>query len=206
MASGLPHARWNNADVADADVDLDAITAWYGLRHVPWGLRVPLEIDVDLGSPLFVKRCIALLPEEISASSATSVQVRREQVPSRYAALEAAVFDCELDDARAWVEPQFSAAAFSHWVAEVDGAPAAIATTVQTHGDAGPAAYLTGLAALPDAPAGALREIVLFASLEAFAVGAAFVQANPSEEQELDVLLRCGGIEVPGFQVRIVES
>jgi hypothetical protein len=206
MASGVPQAQWNNADVTEADVDLDAITAWYGPRQVPWGLRVPLEIDVDLGRPLFVKRCVVLLQTEISGGLTSPVHVRRERARSSYVALEAAAFDCELDEIREWVEPQFSHPAFSHWVAEVDGAPAAIATTVQTRGEAGRAAYLTGLAALPTAPKDALLGIVRYASREAFAAGAALLHTNPTGEQELDVLLSCGGIEVPGFRVRIVES
>lgn len=206
MASGLPQAKWNNADVTDADVDLDAITAWYGERRLPWGLRVPLEFDVDLGRLVFVKRCIALLRTEIADATTRSVHVRRERAPSSYIGLEAAVFDSELDEIRGWVEPQFSHPAFRHWVAEFDHAPAAIATTIQTRGDAGPAAYLTGLAAVPGAPSDALPAIVRFASLDAFSAGAEFVHTNPTDEWEIDVLSSCGGIEVPGFRVRIVES
>jgi hypothetical protein len=207
MASGIAEAKWNNADVVSADVDWDAVRAWYGVRDVPWGVRVPLELDVDVGEPLFVKRCVAIEPDAWVAVAAPTVKVRRAGTSE--SALVAAL-DCEIfgggDPApsRAWVEPEVGAAGFRHFVAEVGGTPAGGATTILTDGDAGPAAYLTAFGAVPGAP---WREVVEALVAEArgaaFDDGAAFVHANPDAD-EWDVLAAAGAVEVPGLQVRVV--
>ena len=188
MASGLPEAKWNNADVTDASADGPAIRRWYESRRVPWGLRVPLELDLDFGEPLFVKRCVALLPSSAPTAAQVSCSVRRERAASVYVKLEAAAFAYEEPVASAWVQPQFGPPGFRHWVATVDEDPAAIGTTLRTDGDAGPAAYLTGLALLPGAPVEALRRLVAVAAADAFAGGAFFVHTNPLSAEEDEVL------------------
>lgn len=203
MASGIAQAKWNNADVTVASVDVTAIRRWYESRGVPWGMRVPLEIALDFGEPLFVKRCVALLPGAPPNTPRISFSVRREPDPSVYAALEAAAFGYDLSEACAWVQPQFAHAAFRHWVATIDGTPAAIGTTVRTDGDAGPASYLTGLALLPDAPVKALQTLVDVAAADAFASGAAFVHTNPETAEEDEILTSHNPIEVPGFLIRV---
>jgi hypothetical protein len=67
MASGIAQAKWNNADVTDAAVDVTAMRRWYESRGMPWGMRVPLEIALDFGEPLFVKRCV--LPTHSSGAA-----------------------------------------------------------------------------------------------------------------------------------------
>ena len=57
------------------------------------------------GEPLFVKRCVAMLPRD--APPAPPFPVRRELDPSIYAGLESAAFACDLSEARDWVQPQF---------------------------------------------------------------------------------------------------
>lgn len=156
MASGISRAQWNNADVVDGAVDVDAVVRWYEPRGVPWGMRVPVEIELDVGEPLFVKRCVALLPGTRGGAG----EVRLEDDPRAYAAVEAAAFAYRPSAALEWVGPEFAHPGFRHWVAAVDGAPAAIGTTVRTDGDAGPAAHLTGLALLPGAPVAALAGLV----------------------------------------------
>ncbi len=203
MASGLPQAQWNNADVTDAAVDVTAIRRWYESRGVPWGMRVPLEIELDFGEPLFVKRCVALLPRSTPGKSPASVAVRPEFDASTYADLEAAAFAYDVLEARAWLQPQFAHGAFRHWVAAIDGTPGAIGTTVRTDGDAGAASYLTGLALLPDAPVDALQALADVAITDAFASGAAFVHANPGTDEEDGILAPHKPMEVPGFIVRL---
>jgi hypothetical protein len=203
MASGIAQAKWNNADVTDASVDVAAIRRWYESRGVPWGMRVPLEIELHFGEPLFVKRCVALLPGALPNTRRISVSVRRERVASAYAALEAAAFGYDTSAARAWVQPQFAHPGFRHWVAAIDEAPAAIGTTVRTDGDAGPASYLTGLALLPDAPIEALRTLVDTAATEAFVSGAAFVHTNPTTAEEDEIFAFHNPVEVAGFLIRL---
>lgn len=207
MASGIAQPKWNNADVVSADVDWDAVRAWYAARDVPWGLRVPLELDVDVGEPLFVKRCAAIERGAWARASARGICVR-QAAPSE-AELVAAL-DCEIfggGDAslsRAWVEPEVGAPGFRHWVAEAAGAAVGGATTIATDGDAGPAAYLTAFGAVPGASRRDVVEaLVAAACASAFEDGAAFVHANPDEE-EWEMLAAAGAVEVTGFQVRVV--
>jgi hypothetical protein len=200
MASGIAQARWNNADVTGADVDLDAVQAWYEPRAVPWGLRVPLEWDVELGSPLFVKRCVAFLPGNLPEAE-TDVRVRLAEDAEAFALLDHTAFGGDLADARAWVGPEFASRDVRHWTAERKGDVAGIATTVQSNGEAGRAAYLTGVGVLAGAnQPEVLAALVAAAGADAFEAGAALVHANPDAEG----LAELGGVEVPGFLVRVV--
>ncbi len=205
MASGLPEAKWNNVDVTDASVDVAAIREWYEPRGVPWGLRVPVEMELDCGRPLYVKRCVALLPG-IPVRRASSVSVIRERDELVYTALESAAFAYDPAAARAWVRPQFGHPAFRHWVATVDGVPAAIGTTIRTNGDAGPASYLTGLASLVEAPPEALQALVDVASADAYSGGAAFVHTNPESDGDDEILAAHDPLEVPGFLIRVARA
>jgi hypothetical protein len=134
------------------------------------------------------------------------VSVSRERDESVFAALESEAFAYELVAARAWVRPQFEHPAFRHWVATVDGVPAAIGTTIRTNGDAGPAAYLTGLALLIEAAREALRALVDVASADAYSGGAAFVHTNPEDESDDDILASRDPLEVPGWLVRVAQA
>ena len=203
MASGIAQAKWNNADITDPSVDVTAIRRWYESRGVPWGMRVPLEIAIDFGEPLSVKRCVALLPGALPKMPRFLLSTRHEPDPSVYAALEAAAFAYDTTEACAWVQPQFAHAGFRHWVATIDETPAAIGTTVRTDGDAGPASYLTGLALLADAPVEALQTLVARAAADAFASGSAFVHTNPETAEEDEILAAHNPIEVPGFLIRV---
>jgi hypothetical protein len=60
MASGIRTPKWNNADVTHEQIDIEALSAWYAARGRPWSLRIPLELSLAVGEPLFVKRCMGL--------------------------------------------------------------------------------------------------------------------------------------------------
>ena len=215
MASGIPRTKWNNADVTAREVDLVAMSAWYEERDVPWGIRVPLDLSVELGTALFVKRCVALLPakfpDQASPSGGLQVSPADANDPAAFAALDAAMFGGDIggavEESRAWVEPQFRAAGFRHWVAELDDVQVGIATTLRSDGEAGPAAYLTGLAVLAGSPR---REVVSMlvavAVADAFSAGAEFVHMNPDYDLEAGWLASFGAVEVPGLLVRVVRS
>ena len=93
MASGLGEPKWNNADIVSAEVDWDAVHAWYEARGVPWGLRVPLGMDVDVGDALFVKRCGAIDCDAWVRPPAGDVRVR-QAAPSEGDLV--AALDCEM--------------------------------------------------------------------------------------------------------------
>lgn len=190
MASGLPVPKWNNADIISADVDVGALQAWYAERDVPWGIRVPLELSFDLGEPLFEKRCAGLLPDASRpAAGVRGVSIRRSKPASSTAA---------------WLEPAMGATGFAHWMAEAAGEAVGVAMTLLTAGRAGPAAYLSGVAAVPAWRGKGLEAMLASkAAREAFKAAAAFVHFNPDDD-EVGWADDLGFVTVPGFLVRVV--
>jgi hypothetical protein len=216
MASGMRTPKWNNADVTHEQVDLEALSVWYGSRGMPWGLRVPLGIPLAVGEPLFVKRCMGLLASSGADSGlplfdrAGGVRVRRVRADERdrFVALEVAAFGDDPATARAWLAPQFGVAGFDHWMAEIAGATVGIATSVRSDELAGPAVMLTGIAARPDADA-RLVKAQLSTQISAQALqagpGATLVHVYPDDDEEAAAFAAVGFIEVPGFLVRLVQ-
>jgi hypothetical protein len=209
MASGLPTAKWNNADITSPDADIEAICDWYAARDVPWGVRVPIEFELDLGTPLFEKQCAGL----------SAAQFRPTPLPSGYTVREAAVHDLNtclsIERAvfgaseslgRAWLEPAFAASCYGHWLLEHQGKPIGSAATVTTDDRAGPATYLSALALMPVVEDEAvLTALVSSIASSAFDRGSALVHANPDSTQI--VHFREVGFEaVPGFLVRVVRG
>jgi hypothetical protein len=216
MASGIRTPKWNNADVTHEQVDIETLSVWYGSRDMPWGLRVPLELSLAVGEPLFVKRCMGLLASSGAESGRRlvdppgGVQVRRIRADERdrFVALEVAAFGDDPATARAWLAPQFGVAGFDHWVAEIAGATVGIATSVRSDELAGPAVMVTGVAALPGADA-RLMKAQLSAQISAKAAhagpGATLVHVYPDDDEEAAAFAAVGFIEVPGFLVRLVQ-
>jgi hypothetical protein len=216
MASGIRTPKWNNADVTHEQVDIGALSVWYESRGMPWGLRVPLEISLAAGEPLFVKRCMGL----VASSGADSglrlfdppggVEVRRIRADERdrFVALEVAAFGDDPATARAWLAPQFGVAGFDHWVAELAGRTVGIATSARSDELAGPAVMVTGVAAFPGADA-QLVKAQLSAQVSAEAVhagpGATLAHVYPDDDEEAAAFAAVGFIEVPGFLVRLVQ-
>jgi hypothetical protein len=216
MASGIRTPKWNNADVTHEQVDLEALSVWYAARGMPWGLRVPLEIPLAVGEPLFVKRCMGLVASSGTESGLRlfdppgGVEVRRIRVDERdrFVALDAAAFGEDPTTARAWLAPQFGVAGFDHWVAEIAGATVGIAASVRSDELAGPAVMVTGVAALPGADARLVRA-QLSAQISVAAAhagpGATLVHVYPDDDEEAAAFAAVGFIEVPGFLVRLIQ-
>ncbi|MFA9431961.1 hypothetical protein [Egicoccus sp. AB-alg2] len=209
MASGLPDARWNNADVTGPDPDLSAAAAWYAALGVPWGLRVPHGRAVSVGTPLFVKRCFALAAGDARFAGAlpADVVVRRAEPTDleRFVGVEAAAFGDPLAVARRWIGPAWGAPGFEHWLGEVRGRPAAVATTVTTAGDAGGATMVTGLGRLSGTPAGLSTGLLrhVLASLAATAPRQ-LVHVHVAPGDDLAPLAHLGFREFDGLTVRVV--
>ncbi len=208
MASGLPHPAWNNADLTDGDVDVAALVAWYADRRVPWGIRVPPGVQVDLGRPLFHKRCAVVLPQALQRVPAPAgVAVRRagREDLERYAVADATAFDEDLDLTRRWIEPMLGHPSCTLWLAEAAGEVVGVASVLRTDDRAGPAAYLTGVGFVPDwAGRESTRALTAVAAEAALADGADVVHTNPDDDDEVAALASLGFVEVPGFDVRLV--
>jgi hypothetical protein len=201
MASGIARAKWNNADITGVDADLDRVAAWYTERDVPWGIRLPLDLEVSLGSHVFVKRCVGITADGFHDRGSDS-RVRRGNASELdlIASLDAMGSDL-LGESRAWIAPQLGTPGFVHWVAERGGRPVGLATAVRSDGDAGPAAYITGAFASDEM---ALDSLVGTAVAGAFSEGADLVHANPADDAEAKRFLGLGAVEVPGLEVRVV--
>jgi hypothetical protein len=210
MASGIPLAAWNNADLEAADADLDAMVAWYVSRAVPWGIRVPVGLTVDLGTPLFVKRCFGLLPGDLTGGEVEEAARITRLGPadlSRVVAAEAAVFGVSAGLASRWIAPVLGVSGFTHWLAYRDGRDLAVATTVASVGDAGPAVMLTGLGSLPGADprlTAALARVAIRAAIELEPATMIHTHGDPDDDPELYEQL--GFTEVDGLQVRLVSD
>lgn len=212
MASGIPLPQWNNADVTGPDPDLEQLSAWYGQLGMPWGVRVPTDLDhlVDVGEPLFVKRGfgatsrILVPPDRAARDDGLTVRRARWEELDRFVHAEVAMFATPRSLARRFVEPVFGRDGFEHWLALRGEDTLAIATLVLTDGEAGPAAMLTGLAARPgDEPAKAvLASAALTSTLERRPDALLHVHADPDDD--VDELLALGFVEVEGFIVRLV--
>lgn len=211
MASGIAAAKWNNADVIDEEPDVEAMASWYAALDVPWGVRVPLEIELELGAPVLVKRCVALRRAEFADRDASTgdVRVRRAAVDEAgsYAGLDLEIFGGDIAASRAWIEPEFAAPSVAHWIASLGGSDVGIATVIQTDADAGPAAYLTGLGVVPNGPRDViLNALIVTGARHAFSAEADLVHANPTDDPEAAVFRALGAIEVPGLSVRVVRG
>jgi hypothetical protein len=115
-----------------------------------------------------------------------AVRAARADELALVAGADAAIFGGDLAESCAWVAPQLGASRFRHWVAVAGGEPVGLATTVRSDGDAGRAAYVTGV--------------------DAFARGAELVHANPDDDAQAALLASLGGVEVPGFEVRVARD
>lgn len=208
MASGLAAAKWNNADITEPDFDRTALLDWYARRDVPWGIRVPVEIAVDLGEPLFQKRAAGLVATAFHPTDSSAVVIRRADAADLpdYGAVELGRFGGNSDLVRRWLEPAIGAPDFNHWIAFADGAAVGVAMTIFTNDLAGPAAYLAGVASVPAWSNCGLEAALASAAISAaFDSGATVVHTNP-DEGEREWVAQLGFVEVPGFLVRIVRA
>jgi hypothetical protein len=214
MASGLPDPRWNNADVSAADVDVEALVTWYRELAVPWGVRVPLDLVVDLGTPLFVKRCfgsradgLVLDEQDDRALAREGLIVRRlgTAEASRFVAAEAEVFGDPVALLRRWVGPVLGQPGFGHWVAERDGRPVGTVTTVASDGDAGPAVMVTGLG-VAAGEEGRVASALLSRAIAVACAGRTevLVHVHGDPDDDVDLYRALGFVEVGGLAVRLV--
>jgi hypothetical protein len=60
MASGLPDARWNSAQVTGPNPDIHGAQAFYRERRLPWGLRLPAQMPFSHGRFVVRLRLMAL--------------------------------------------------------------------------------------------------------------------------------------------------
>jgi hypothetical protein len=210
MASGLPLPQWNNGDVTTADVDREALFEWYEDRGVPWGLRVPIELSVDIGTPLFEKHCYGLEAEGFRPVEQPEGVVFRPAEPAdleRFATAEGAAFGDEDDIVRRWVTPVFCRPGFEHWMAQRGDDVAAIASAVWSNGEAGSAVMITGLDALDPLDIDLAKGVAAAILERAFAHdGSVLAHCHTALDDDLAAFAGLGFSEVPGFRIQVVQG
>lgn len=212
MASGLPHAQWNNGDVtAPAQVPWDEVRAWYAARAggagVPWGVRVPAGTAFGRGRRLFRKRCMGLLHawlRPVEPPPGTTLRVATPADVDTVARIDAAAFGDPLESIRRWVEPHLGAPGFTVALAESGGDAVGIATAVVTDDRAGTCVGIFGVAVVDHARrrgiGAALMSWLLRRALDR---SAELAHLNPNSEVAARVYRRLGFVETAGFDVYV---
>lgn len=210
MASGLPHAQWNNGDVSDpARVDVEAVRAWYAARAhgkgVPWGVCVPAGSPFAHGRHVFRKRCMALLPDRLRAVRASSGVAIGEAVPAdvdNFARIDASAFEGTVEQTLPWVAPHFGAKGFIVALATLEGESVGVATAVLTDDRAGSSVGVFGVGVLEHARRRGIGGAMTAWLLEkAFAQGATLAHLNPDSDAAARLYARLGFIETAGLDV-----
>jgi ribosomal protein S18 acetylase RimI-like enzyme len=210
MASGLPHAKWNNGDVSDPHrVDWPRVRHWYATRAdgagVPWGVRVPATTRFAQGQFLFLKRCMALLPEQLRAAAVprhVSIRVATMADADTVARVDAGAFHDPLEQVRPWIEPHLGATGFEVAIASHESRVVGTGTAIATHGVAGPTVGIFGVAVLPEAQGRGIGSALTSWLLQrAFAVGANFAHLNPDSDAAQRLYARLGFVQTAGLNI-----
>jgi len=214
MASGLPHAQWNNGDVTDvALLRIADVRAWFASRAngagVPWGLRVPADLPFPQGRRLFRKRCMALIPA--SHRRDTELPAVRIEAASRadledIARIDAAAFGATATDTQPWIEPQLGAAGFTIALARLEGEAVGIATAKFTDDRAGPCVGIFGVAVAECARRRGIATALTTWLLEcAWAAGATLAHLNPVSDAVAHLYARMGFVETAGLDIYVAD-
>lgn len=210
MASGLPHAQWNNGDVTDpARIDVEAVRAWYAARAygdgVPWGVCVPAGSQFAHGQHLFRKRCMALLPDRFQTVRASSGVAIGEAQPAdvhTFARIDAAAFEGTVEQTLPWVAPHFGVTGFIVALATLHGEPVGVATAIHTDDRAGQCVGIFGVGVLEHARRRGIGGAMTSWLLEkVFAQGATLAHLNPDSVAAARLYARLGFIETSGLDV-----
>jgi GNAT superfamily N-acetyltransferase len=205
MASGLPYAQWNTADVTGRDPDIEGARAFYADRGLPWGLRLEAGRPCDHGRHVARQRLMAL-----SARGSR----RGRPVPGLHAALaapvdldsvvaiDAAAFGEDPETNRPWIEPHLGASGVETAIAALRGRPVATAYTLLTEERAGPSLYVGGVAVLAEARGqGVAAAVTSWLLQRGFAAGADFAHLHADTDESARVFARLGFVEAGGLDV-----
>jgi ribosomal protein S18 acetylase RimI-like enzyme len=205
MATGLPHAQWNNADVDDpARADVDAVRAWSDARRGPWGMRLPLGATWPHGRKLFTKRLMGCLPGDFVATPTRGVRTATTADLASYVHVDSTAFEEPPDVQRPWLELLLGHPAATVAVVEVDGAVVASGHVVVADGRAGRSGYVGGIAVLPEARRrGIGAGITSWLMKRAYEAGAELCHLHPDSDEAARIYTRLGYVEVDGFDVYV---
>lgn len=207
-ATGLAHPQWNNGDVDDASaVDIDVVRRWYADRGVPWGLRVPADARWPHGRLLFTKRLMGLVPGAFVAARRVDGLVVRRATPADTDAVvhvDAIAFEETEAAQRPWLELLLAHPCVTVAVAERDGEIVATGDVTMSEGRAGPAAYVGGIAVLPEHRRRGIGAAISSWLVEhALAAGARLAHLHPDTDHAAGIYRRLGFTEVDGLDIYV---
>jgi GNAT superfamily N-acetyltransferase len=210
MASGLPEAQWNNADVHDPDeADPEALARWYAERGAPpWGMRVAAGATWAYGSFLFRKGLMFVEPSSFTplprAHDITIAVVSPGEL-GLVSKLDAAAYGGSPDARRPWWEPLLASSDVTVAVALMADVPMGVGYTVRSNGWAGPVALAAGLGTTPHARRRGIGSALgSWLIARAFEHGAELVHATALSSAT--TLPRAWGFtETPGLDVYVAE-
>lgn len=205
-ATGLGHAQWNGGDVHDpAAVDIEEIRAWYAVRRVPWGLRLPEGAHWGHGRRILTRPLMGLTATAFEARPAVSGLVLRAATVDDVddvLAVDSAAFGSDPVDELPWTLPHLGSAEVDAVLALVDDVPVATAYAVRSEGLAGAAALLGGVGVLPSVEGrGIGSAVTAWLVGRAFDSGVALVHLQAETERASAVYERLGFVTVDGFDI-----
>jgi ribosomal protein S18 acetylase RimI-like enzyme len=209
MAAGVPHPRFNSADVAAADCDLAGARAWYAARGVDWGVRVPPDVPWRHGRHLLTQRMMGLPAARFTpAPAVTGLSLRPAAAADLdlIAALDAEAFDGDPDEGRAWLAPLLGASPPGVVVALalLAGQPVGAAYSLRTDGLAGRCLYVAGVGVIPAARRrGVAAAMSSWLLAQGFAAGAELAHLHPDSDAAARIYARLGFVEVPGLEIHV---
>jgi GNAT superfamily N-acetyltransferase len=196
MASGLPHAQWNSADVTGPGADLEGARAFYAERGVPWGVRVPAGMTWRAGRHLFRMDLMGLAAGDLVPAPEVPGLTIREAGPDDLESVlgvDTAAFGSDPEQYRPWTAPHLQPGPVTVALAALGDEPVGTAYTVRSDGPAGPAAFLAGVAVLEHARRRGIAAAMSAWLLErAFADGARLAHLHPDTEAAARVYARLG--------------
>jgi ribosomal protein S18 acetylase RimI-like enzyme len=208
MASGLAHPQWNGGDVDDpADVDLDAVRAWYADRAGAWGLRIPAGSDWPHGRRILTKtlwgRTLADLPAERAVVGLDLSVAGVDDLPA-VLAVDTAAFGSDPHEEGPWSAPHLASDAVDVLLGAWDGVPVATGYAVRSDGRAGPAVHIGGIAVLPAyAGRGIGSALTLRLMSRARDAGAGLAHLEPETPRAAGVYARLGFVEAAALDIYV---
>jgi GNAT superfamily N-acetyltransferase len=205
MAAGVPHPRFNSADVEVADCDLAGAREFYAARGVEWGARVPAGVRWPHGRHLLTQRMMALPAGALAPAPGVpglSLRAARPADLETVVTLDVAAFGDS--GGPAWIAPLLAARRVVVALASLGREPVGLAYTLRSDGRAGPCLYLAGVGVVPAARRrGVGAAISSWLLARGFAAGAALAHLHPDSDAAARVYRRLGFVETPGLEIYV---